>query len=87
VGGLVLVGPVQVPQYQSKLERITVPTLVVWGERDHIAPVAHADTLGQGLSDAQVVTVPDGGHPCYLDDPDRWHDSLLGFLRDRFPWT
>jgi len=87
VGGLVLVGPVQVPQYQAKLGRITVPALVVWGERDHIAPIAHADTLGEGLPDARVVKVPGGGHPCYLDDPDRWHDGLLDFLRARFPTT
>jgi abhydrolase domain-containing protein 14 len=85
LGGLVLVGPVQVPQYQRRLGEITVPALVVWGEADHVAPVAHADVLARGLPDARVVKVPGGRHPCYLDDPARWHDSLRDFLRARVP--
>ncbi len=85
VGGLVLIGPVQVPQVAERLGAIAAPTLVVWGDQDGLAPPAHAQTLEQGLADARVVTIAGGGHPCYLDDPETWHEALLGFLAERFP--
>ena len=84
VGGLVLVAPVQVPQVAERLGEIEAPTLVVWGDRDQVADPKHAQTLRQGLPDARVAIIQGGQHPCYLDDPARWHAVLTAFLNERF---
>ncbi|MGD1849043.1 MAG: alpha/beta fold hydrolase [Salibacteraceae bacterium] len=51
------------PHYQ-------VPTLVVHGERDREAPVAHSEALHQLLKSAQLLVVPDVGHTSILKNED-----------------
>jgi len=84
VGGLVLVAPVQVETLKQRLGEIRVASLVVWGDQDRVAPVGHAATLQNGLADARRHIIEGASHPCYLDDPERWHAMLLRFLHDRF---
>ena len=84
LSGLVLVAPVQVKQFADQLAKIEVPTLVVWGDQDQVADPAHAETLKAGMPDARVEIIEGGAHPCYLDDPARWHSLLTGFLTERF---
>jgi len=84
IGGLVLVAPVQVPKLKPRLGEIGVPALVIWGEADRVAAPANAETLRAALPDAEVQRHAGGSHPCYLDDPGRWHRELTAFLGRRF---
>ncbi|HIJ80033.1 MAG: alpha/beta hydrolase [Desulfobulbaceae bacterium] len=84
VGGLVLVGAVGVAENQARLERITVPCLVVWGSEDAVSSPANADILTDAIKDARQVMINGAPHPCYLDQPGLWHDALLLFLKERF---
>ncbi len=80
LAGLVAVAPVGIPQVQDRLGKITVPVLAVWGENDMVVPVRMADVLVAGVPDGRKVALPDAGHPCYLDQPQRFHAELLDFL-------
>jgi len=80
VSALVLVGAVGVPEREAALPAIGVPVLVLWGGADEIAPPAHAHLLGRVLPQAKVAIRHGAPHPCYLSDPDWFHDQLRTFL-------
>ena len=81
VGGFVAVAPVGLPAYESALRKLSLPTLVIWGENDDVVPVAQAKALHGWVKDSQLVILPGARHPCYLDRPDEFHAALLGFAR------
>jgi pimeloyl-ACP methyl ester carboxylesterase len=62
-----------------------VPMLVVWGTRDPIVPISHADTVRARVPGARVVVFEGAGHWPHLDDPDRFVTTLLDFLATTEP--
>ena len=54
----------------ADLVSVSVPTLVVHGSRDRIAPVAGAQELARGIPDAQLVVLDGAGHLPILSRPD-----------------
>jgi len=80
VAGFVAIAPVDSLRYAKLLTGSAVPTLVVWGERDKVFPVAQAEKLAAGFDDASVVILPAARHPAYLDQSERFHRALLEFL-------
>lgn len=81
IGGLVLVGAVGVEENRAGLKKITAPTLIIWGEDDQIAPLTNSDILLAELGQARREVYPRAPHPCYLEQPERWHESLVTFFR------
>ncbi|MDH5299326.1 MAG: alpha/beta hydrolase [Desulfobulbaceae bacterium] len=84
VDGLVLVGSVGVTENQKRLAAIKVPTLVVWGGDDAVSPLADGQLLAKEIPGARLVVIDNAPHPCYLDQPERWHRELLTFLSAHF---
>jgi len=80
VAGFVAVAPAGTPRYARLLKENPVPTLVVWGERDRVMPMSQAKLLAARFVNSSVVILPGAEHPAYLDQPDRFHESLLEFL-------
>ncbi len=83
VAGLVAVAPVELPRYEKALRALALPTLIVWGENDSVVPVAQAEALHGWVKDSKLVILKGARHPCYVDQPDRFHDALIEFLRSR----
>jgi pimeloyl-ACP methyl ester carboxylesterase len=44
------------------LASIRAPTLLLWGRRDAMIPIANADDYAKALADARLVTFPNAGH-------------------------
>jgi pimeloyl-[acyl-carrier protein] methyl ester esterase len=61
---------------------IAIPTLVVAGERDTLAPPAASAWLAQALPAARLLRLPGAGHAPFLSHPEAFRDALLGFLAD-----
>ena len=80
VGGLVLIGCVGVEENSGRLGTITVPTLIVWGSKDHVAPMSNAELLNKEVRDSKLLVIEGARHPAYLDNPELWHRELLAFL-------
>ena len=80
--GFVAVAPVPIPKYAEKLRGAAVPVLAVWGERDTLVPLAHADLLVGRMPQARKLVVPGAGHAPYMNDPAAFHDALLQFLSE-----
>ena len=83
VRGLVLVGPVGVEENKDNLSSIGVPTLLVWGSEDQISPLTNCDILMNSIPGAQKIIIEGAPHPCYLDNPDKWHAELINFLQSQ----
>ncbi|HEV7664486.1 MAG TPA: alpha/beta fold hydrolase [Chloroflexota bacterium] len=60
----------------GRLWRATVPALVVWGERDRLLPVAHAEAYAAGLPSAHLVVLSGVGHYPYLEAPEAFADAI-----------
>jgi 4,5:9,10-diseco-3-hydroxy-5,9,17-trioxoandrosta-1(10),2-diene-4-oate hydrolase len=68
---------------QDRLRRTTQPTLIVWGARDTVLPVAQAARFGRLLPDAKVSVLGGCGHALTLDCPDQVTGLLEDFLGGR----
>jgi pimeloyl-ACP methyl ester carboxylesterase len=67
--------------YRGDLQRINVPTLVMCGELDPIAPVALSQEIAGGIAGAQLVVLPGAGHVTNADAPRAFNDALVTFLQ------
>jgi abhydrolase domain-containing protein 14 len=56
-----------------------LPSLILWGERDDVVPVAEAAELARKLVRSETRVFEGAGHACYLDDPAQFHALLAGF--------
>ncbi|HEX3316694.1 MAG TPA: alpha/beta fold hydrolase [Solirubrobacteraceae bacterium] len=65
---------------RDRLERISVPTLVVWGDRDKLVPLRDADVFEELIPDARKVVYADTGHVPMLERPSRFNRDVEAFL-------
>ena len=82
VAGFVPVAPAGIREYADRLGGIELPVLVLWGENDAVVPVSEGRFLAETLPSARLVILDGASHPCYLDAPDAFHETLIGFRRD-----
>ena len=66
----------------AKLDRLSMPTKVIWGERDPWFPWAFADRYRQRLPDADVCVVADAGHWPWIERPEAVQE-IVDFLAAR----
>ena len=50
------------PSLERWLHRITVPTLVIWGQQDKLFPSEYAKRWGERIAGSRIVVIPDCGH-------------------------
>ena len=57
-----------------------MPTLIVWGERDHTIPLAHGAATHAAVPHSRFETLPKAAHFPHLEDPDGLAAVLGDFL-------
>jgi pimeloyl-ACP methyl ester carboxylesterase len=57
-----------------------MPTLIVWGARDPLIPVHHADVAHEGMPGSRLEVFEDAGHFPHLHDPIDFADVLMEFI-------
>jgi len=62
------------------LEKIEVPTLIIWGEQDQILPVAHARTAAERLPDARLHILDRCGHMPNIERAEEFNQLVTAFL-------
>jgi pimeloyl-ACP methyl ester carboxylesterase len=65
---------------RERLYRISVPTLIVWGESDRLVPHVHAKAYQDGIAGAQFVAIKDCGHAPPLEKPQETVQALVDFF-------
>ena len=63
------------------LQRIAVPTLLIWGELDTRSPITVAHQFEQAIPDTRLVVIPGAGHMSNLEQPERFNDVVREFCR------
>jgi pimeloyl-ACP methyl ester carboxylesterase len=64
------------------LQRIQLPTLVLWGERDGIVTTAHGKAYHEGIAQSRFVTLANSGHLPHVEAPETCADMIVEFLRN-----
>jgi pimeloyl-ACP methyl ester carboxylesterase len=67
--------------HSSRLGEISVPTLVVGGDRDGFFSVAEQQALAQALPHASLSLYTGTGHAPHVEEPQRFVDDVKKFLR------
>jgi 3-oxoadipate enol-lactonase len=65
---------------RAGLEQIKVPTLVIAGSDDMIAPPKMMERMAQKIPEAEYVCLPGCGHLGPMDQPEAFNSALLDFL-------
>jgi pimeloyl-ACP methyl ester carboxylesterase len=68
------------PSLERWLHRITVPTLVVWGENDKLFPKEYAARWGERIPGCKVEIVPQCGHVPAIEKPDITAKKVLDLI-------
>jgi pimeloyl-ACP methyl ester carboxylesterase len=72
------------PDATGWLPQITIPTLLIFGEEDALAPSHVIQTLQSGLPNSMLVKLPQAGHFSALEQPDLFNAALENFLQKYF---
>jgi pimeloyl-ACP methyl ester carboxylesterase len=62
-----------------------IPTLIVWGERDHTIPLEHGRAAHRAMPNSTFRTLPAAAHFPNLEDPDGLAGALLEFIAGTEP--
>jgi pimeloyl-ACP methyl ester carboxylesterase len=73
--------PRRKPATEAEMKRITAPTLILWGARDTLTPVAGAKWFGSAITGAKTIIYPEIGHLPMEEDPDRSAADADAFLK------
>ena len=44
------------------LEQITIPTIIIWGEKDNVTPLKQAKLINLKVKKSKLIIVPQGAH-------------------------
>lgn len=70
------------PKLARRLYRVTVPTLVVWGEHDRLIPPAHGEAYAAGIPNARLAVVPNCGHLPHYEQLEEFVRLVRDFLAE-----
>jgi pimeloyl-ACP methyl ester carboxylesterase len=70
------------PQLEGGAFRVTVPTLVIWGERDEALLPANLDGLEDLVDDLRVVRFPDASHWVVHERPAEVNAAIREFVTE-----
>jgi pimeloyl-ACP methyl ester carboxylesterase len=71
------------PKLRRRLERLDVPTLVVWGESDALAPPAYGRGYAAAIPGAEFALVREAGHLPHREQPERLIECIAQFTAGR----
>ena len=70
------------PELRKRLQRIRVPTLLIWGREDRMVPAGHAKTWQALIPDSKVEIIERAGH-LLLDESVQAREVVVRFMREQ----
>ncbi len=62
-----------------------LPTLIVWGGRDHIIPPGHAHAAHKAIPGSRLVTFERAGHFPHVEEPAAFVEAVTDFVESTEP--
>jgi pimeloyl-ACP methyl ester carboxylesterase len=76
-------------QTVSAMDRLylaaSMPTLIIWGDRDDIIPVSHAHAAHEAIPGSRLVIVEGAGHFPQIEAPEQFVNALVDFIGSTEP--
>ena len=69
------------PRLRERLYRVTVPTLLIWGDTDRVVSMRHADAYKQGITQSRVAVIDKCGHCPPLEKPAETAQLIASVLK------
>lgn len=66
---------------RGDLRKIKVPTLILWGERDKMTPLADGELMGSLIKNSSLKVFPDVGHDLPLKLPRKTAEEVINFIK------
>ena len=63
----------------------SMPTLIIWGDRDDIIPVSHARAAHEAIPGSQLVIMEGVGHFPQIEAPEQFVAALVDFVDSTTP--
>lgn len=60
------------------LDRITCPTLIIWGANDQTTPLSAGKVIHQGIKGSRMVVIPDARHSPHITHPQKVAELIQG---------
>ena len=79
-------GFLSTPDGSGELARVTVPSLIAWGDKDAYTLRESQDRLAAVLSGARLVIYEGGGHAFHWEEPASFVADLSTFLASLVSW-
>lgn len=64
----------------GSVDRISSPTLLIWGDHDVFAPRVDQDTLVKTIPNAELIVYEGHGHAVHWEDPERFAADVMRFI-------
>lgn len=68
------------PKLAGRLHRIRIPTLVLWGTSDKIAPLDYGRAYSSRIPGARLDEITQAGHYPHLEQPEAFARKVLAFV-------
>ncbi len=67
---------------QHLMQKITAPTLLIWGSADTATPLSDAHIMEQKIPGAALIVFEGAGHYSYLEQPARFKAIINSFIQE-----
>ena len=78
--GVMPAQPLREPMTYARLSTMRVPTLVLSGNADLLAPPALMRMLAAAIPTSRFASLPDAGHAGFWERPEMWNGIVLEFI-------
>jgi len=70
------------PKLKSRLHRIRIPTLLLWGEADRIVKPEYGRAFAAEIPGAQFALIENAGHFPHLEQPNAVAHRIFDFVAE-----
>lgn len=75
-----LLGLKNAPDITGKLEKITIPTLLIWGREDKLIPFEYSEKFVSSIHNCKLIPMKECGHSAYVEEPENLSKIVDEFL-------
>ena len=68
------------PKLMKRLQRITTPTLIIWGRNDGLVHPAYGEMFNERIKGSRMVVLPSCAHMPHLERPEELLEEVSRFL-------
>jgi pimeloyl-ACP methyl ester carboxylesterase len=68
------------PKLRSRLHRIRIPTLMLWGTHDRVLSESYGRAYCDAIPGARFEAIERAGHFPHVEQPDAFAEKVLGFI-------